>query len=211
MATHASLLKGLDDADPRLGLFLPDGDKLWVFSGKTQSDAQRTLTQLVADGPAAPPRPQPLPLAWQGLDPKLRISLTNVAEQWGAWQLIAGLGGDRTGPLPDVHGQKDAVGLRAAGERVSGWLWQGKVPTDNPRLHITIGTDDGTAWQWQAHVNGKKVHAEELPADKNKERWIDRQIPLSDFAGQDALIVVTATSLDGTEKLIYWKTPAITP
>jgi outer membrane protein assembly factor BamB len=192
-------LTGFDDDDPRFGLLLAQREKLWTFAGKSQSDPNRTLVELRPQGEIERSLTERTPIWVKGLDPKLNPS----KKPFPQFMLLQGLPGDKAGPLSDMHGEKDVFGARSWFDKPVAWLYTGVLPTDTNRLKLKIGVDDGVAWKLRVTVNGKRLIDEEFKPQKD--RWVERELPLAEFRDQDVVLVVAAYATDGVERVIYFK------
>ena len=196
----AARLPGFDDDDPRFGLLIPHRDRLWTFAGKSQSDANRTLVELSPQGEPEPVVRERAPIWVRALDPKFNIN----PKPFPPFILAHALPGDKAGKLPDIYGEKDVIGTRAWGDKPTGWLYVGKLPPQTSKLLLKIGVDDGVAWKLRVTLNDRKLAEEEFKPP-HKDRWMQREISLSEFQGQDVALVVSAFPLDGVERVLYWK------
>ncbi len=202
-----TVLPNLNDPDPRLGPFVQYKDRLWTFFGKGQHEPARDLVELVPTGDA-----EKLLASLPALD--LLWSRTVPANQQAAarkffpdWQLIASSPGDRTGLLPEVHGEKDVLGLRATAQSPVVFARHISLPAGGkPRLRIRVGNDPGQNWKLAVSFGDKALHAVDITDATHPDRYKQLEIDLSPVAGQSGNLVVQAQFVStGDATALFWK------
>ena len=202
-----TVLPGLNDPDPRLGPLVQYKDKIWTFFGKGQHEPARDLVELAPAGEA-----EKLLAALPEID---ALWMRNVpANQQSAarrffpdWQLIATSPGDRTGLLPEVHGEKDVLGLRATAQSPVVFARQIALPAGGkPRLRIRVGNDPGQNWKLTVSLGGKELHAVDITDAAHPDRYKQLEVDLSSVAGQSGNLVVQAQFVStGDATALFWK------
>lgn len=197
-----------DGDDPRLGLLLPHGDRLWLFAGKTQTEPDRTLLELVPSGVATPARSRE-PSLWQRGVPEKILDL--AAERFPDWELLSTHVGDQTGVVPEIFGEKDVLGLRVNNEKSICWMRTLEITADKSKLKLRIGADDDFPWRLKVHANGKTLENIDVRKDKVPGDWHDWEVNLGDFTGQKVLLIVEAIGQDGKDFATFWKRLELAP
>ena len=201
--TATCVLPGLEDADPRLGPLVPYKDRLFTFFGHGQHDPTRDVVELVPTGDAE----QPVPVAVLN-DPWLQripLRLTTAAFQvLPDWQLLSG--GEerqRTGLVSEIHGEKDALGVRSLG--AAGPIVLGRqiaIPAmGRPRLRLRLGTDGGQTWKLEARHGQQVLKAEEIKDQTHPDRWKTLEIDLTPAASQTGWLTIRLQSAGGDHVL----------
>ncbi len=202
-----TVLPNLNDPDPRLGPLVQYKDRLWTFFGKGQQEPARDLVELVPAGDA-----EKLLTALPVLDQLWSKSVP--ANQQAAsrkyfpdWQLIASSPGDRTGLMPEVHGEKDVLGLRATAQSPVVFARQLTLPAGGkPRLRIRVGNDPGQNWKLLAAFGDKQLHTVDITDATYPDRYKQLEIDLSPVAGQSGTLVVQAQFVStGDASALFWK------
>jgi hypothetical protein len=149
----AASLADLEDADPRVGPLVVDQDRIWTFWGRGQNDPNRDVVELLPNGPAEMPGTVD---PWGGhVDSRL---VEAAAVPLPQWRLLHAEFGDRSGLLPEVHGEKDALGLRF---RNSGPIVLGREVTfparGRPQLRVRFGNEPTQPWRLEVRFRGDVV------------------------------------------------------
>jgi outer membrane protein assembly factor BamB len=200
--TATCVLPNLIDADPRLGPLVPYKDRLFTFFGRGQHDPNRDVVELVPSGDSD----KPLPLAVQGdpwrgrIPPKLTAAAFQVLPDW---QLVSGIEGDRTGLVPEIHGEKDVLGLRTQGAVAPIVLGREiTLPTmGRPRLRVRLGNDAGQIWKLEVRHGEQLLRAEEIKDETHQDRWKTIEIDLAPAAGKTGWLTVRLQCANGDNVL----------
>ena len=202
-----TVLPNLNDPDPRLGPIVQYKDRLWTFFGKGQHEPSRDLVELVLAGEA-----EKLPTSLAAIDQLWSRSVP--ANQQAAarkffpdWQLLASSPGDRTGLMPEAHGEKDVLGLRATAQSPVVFARQISLPAGSkPRLRIRVGNDPGQNWKLTISFGDKQLHAVDITDKTHPDRYKQLEIDLSPVAGQSGTLVVQAQFVStGDATALFWK------
>jgi hypothetical protein len=191
--TATTVLPNLNDPDPRLGPLVQYKDRLWTFFGKGQHEPARDLAELVPSGEAEK-LPAPLSAIEQVWSRNVPANQQAAARKFFPdWQLFASTPGDRTGLMPEVHGEKDVLGLRATAQSPVVFARQVTLPAGSkPRLRIRVGNDPGQNWKLTAAFGDKELQAVNLTDATHPDRYKQLEIDLSSVAGQTGTLVVQA-------------------
>jgi hypothetical protein len=202
-----TVLPNLNDPDPRLGPLVQYKDRIWTFFGKGQTDPTRDLVELVPAGEAE----------------KLLAELPGVEQLWSRnlapnqqiaarkffpdWQLLASTPGDRTGLIPEAHGEKDVLGLRATAQSPVVFARQLTLPAGGkPRLRIRVGNDPGQNWKLRVSFGDKQLHLVDITDATHPDRYKQLEIDLSPVAGQSGNLVLEAQFVStGDATALFWK------
>ena len=202
-----TVLPNLNDADPRLGPLVQYKDRIWTFFGKGQTDPTRDLVELAPAGEAE----------------KLLADLPGVEQLWSRnlapnqqaaarkffpdWQLLASTPGDRTGLIPEVHGEKDVLGLRATAQSPVVFARQLTLPTGGkPRVRIRVGNDPGQNWKLRVFFGDKQLHSVDITDATHPDRYKQLEVDLSPVAGQSGNLVLEAQFVStGDATAVFWK------
>src|SRR5204863_9621316 len=140
--------------------------------GKGQHDPARDLVEFAPSGEAEK--------QFAALPPLDSLWLRSVPSNQQAaarkffpdWQLVASSGGDRTGLVPEAHGEKDVLGLRATAISPVAFSRQITLPADGkPRLRIRVGNDPGQNWKLVVAFGDKQLHAVEITDATHPDRY----------------------------------------
>jgi outer membrane protein assembly factor BamB len=202
-----TVLSNLNDPDPRLGPLVQYKDRLWTFFGKGQHEPTRDLVELVPAGEA-----EKLPASLATID-QLWSRMVPANQQAAArrffpdWQLLASSPGDRTGLMPEAHGEKDVLGLRATAQSPAVFARQISLPAGGkPRLRIRVGNDPGQNWKLTVAFGNKELHAVDITDKTHPDRYKQLEIDLSPVAGQSGTLVVQAQFVStGDATALFWK------
>jgi outer membrane protein assembly factor BamB len=201
--TATCILQALADGDPRLGPLVPHKDRIFTFFGRGQHDPTRDVVELVPAGESD--RPVPPAVAgdpWrQRVPPRLTTAAFQVVPDW---QLSSGgEDRDRTGLVPDVHGEKDVLGVRSLGAATPILLAREiTLPAmGRPRLRLRLATDAGQSWKLEARHGQHVLRSEEIKDQTHPDRWKTIEIDLSPAAGQSGWLTVRVQSTGGDHVL----------
>jgi outer membrane protein assembly factor BamB len=202
-----TVLSPLNDPDPRLGPLVQYKDRIWTFFGKGQHEPARDLVELVPTGAA-----EQLLVSLPALD---QLWLRSVpANQLSAarkvfpdWQLLASSAGDRTGLLPEIHGEKEVLGLRATAQSPVVFARQISLPAGGkPRLRIRVGNDPGQNWKLAVAFGDRQLHVVDITDATHPDRYKQLEIDLSPIAGQSGNLVVQSQFVStGDATALFWK------
>ncbi|MFN0018149.1 MAG: PQQ-binding-like beta-propeller repeat protein [Pirellulaceae bacterium] len=202
-----TVLPNLNDPDPRLGPLVQYKDRIWTFFGKGQTDPTRDLVEFAPAGEAEK--------LLASLPPLEQIWSRNLASNQQAaarkflpdWQLLASSPGDRTGLMPEAHGEKDVLGLRATAISPVVFSRQITLPGGGkPRLRIRVGNDPGQNWKLLVSFGDKQLHAVDITDATHPDRYKQLEIDLSPVAGQSGNLVVQAQFVStGDATALFWK------
>lgn len=202
-----TVLPNLNDPDPRLGPLVQFNDRFWTFFGKGQHEPARDLVELAPAGEVEKV-PLPLPLLEQLWSRSVPANQQAAARKFFPdWQLLASSPGDRTGLMPEVHGEKDVLGLRATAQSPVVFARQIALPAGSkPRLRIRVGNDPGQNWKLTAAFGDKELHAVNITDATHPDRYKQLEIDLSPVAGQSGTLVVQAQFVStGDASALFWK------
>jgi hypothetical protein len=122
------------------------------------------------------------------------------------WQLISGHDGERTGSVPDIHGERDAFGIRSL--NVHAPIVIGREITlpamGRPRLRLKLCTDPGQIWKLEARHGERLLKAEEIKDETHPDHWKTIEIDLTPAAGQPGWLTVRLTCVNG-DHVLWWK------
>ncbi|HZN33838.1 MAG TPA: PQQ-binding-like beta-propeller repeat protein, partial [Pirellulaceae bacterium] len=199
-----TVLAKLSESDPRLGPLVPYKDRLFTFFGRGQHDPVREVVELVPKGKAD--RPPPIEAASDPWRQRLPGELTQAAwELLGDWQLISAQGGDRTGRVAEVHGERDVLGLRASGAWPVVLARELTIPKQGrPRLRLKLGNDGGQLWKLEVRHGERLLKTEEFKDETHKDRWKTLEIDLTPAAGHAGWLTIDARSANG-DHVLWWK------
>jgi outer membrane protein assembly factor BamB len=202
--TAACTLPSLVDADPRLGPLVPYKDRLFTFFGRGQHDPNRDVVELVPAGEAD----RPLPPAVATNPWLARVPPQLTAAAWAVlpeWRLLCGAVGDRTGLMPEVHGEREVFGVRSTGATPIVLAREITLPAmDRPRLRLRFANDGGQHWKLTVRLGEQVLKKEEIKDDTYKERWKTIEIDLASAAGQSGWLAIELQAANGDHTL-WWK------
>jgi hypothetical protein len=204
LATATCVLPNLVDADPRLGPLVTYKDRLFTFFGRGQHDPNRDVVELVPTGDAEKPVPRAVTTnPWlQRIPPGLTAAAYQLLPDW---RLLRGSDGDRTGVVPDAHGEKDVFGVRSSGATSIVLAREIKLPAmDRPRLRLRFANDGGQVWKLAVRLNEEVLKAEEIKDETHKDRWKTIEVDLAPAAGKSGWLAVELQSASGDHTL-WWK------
>ena len=206
-AVATAVLPNLNDADPRLGPLVQYKDRIWTFFGKGQADPIRDLVELAPAGEAEK--------VLAGLPAVEQLWSRNLAPNQQAaaraffpdWQLLASTPGDRTGLMPEAHGEKDVLGLRATALSPVVFARQLTLPAGGkPRLRIRVGNDPGQNWKLLVFFGNQQLHAVDITDATHPDRYKQLEIDLTPVAGQSGNLVVESRFVStGDATAMFWK------
>ena len=195
------------DADPRLGPIVPYKDRLWTFFGKGQHDPTRDLVELVPSGMAESPSPEPLAQdLWLRHVPVELAGAT--AKALPEWQILSGQVGDRTGLVPEAHGETNILGARCNPQWPIAVARQANFPpAGTARLRLRVGNDAGHHWKLEVRFGDQLVKAIDVTDEAFKDRWKTLEVDLSSLAGQSGTLVVSGIFVKGggNQTVTFWK------
>ena len=202
--TATCLVANLVDVDPRLGPLVPYKDRIFTFFGRGQHDPNRDVVELVPAGDAE--RPLPPSLASDPWLVRIPPRMTAAAFQTlPDWRLVSGGDGDRTGPVPEIHGEKDVLGVRSTGATPIILAREIKLPAmDRPRLRLRLGNDAGQVWKLEVRLGEQVLKTEEIKDETHKDRWKTIEADLSPAAGQAGWLTIRLQSTNG-DHVAWWK------
>lgn len=204
----STIVPQLTDADPRLGPLVAFKDRLWTFFGKGQHDPNRDLVELSPTG--NPEQPPPALAAGELWLRHLPPALTSAsATAFPKWQLLSGQIGDRTGILPEAHGERDLLGVRTNPQWPIAFAKAVEIPAGSkPRLQLRVGNDAGHDWKIEVRFGDRVVQAIDVTEQAYPDRWKTLEFDLSSLAGQSGTLVVCGRFVKGGENqtVTFWKT-----
>jgi outer membrane protein assembly factor BamB len=203
-ATATCALPNLVDNDPRLGPLIAFKDRVFTFFGRGQHDPNRDVVELVSVGDVD--RPTPLAVAanpWLArVPPQLTATAWKVLPDW---RLLCGADGERTGLVPEAHGEKDVLGIRSTGATPIILAREIKLPAmDRPRLRLRFANDGGQAWKLAVRLGEQVLKTEEIKDETHRERWKTIEIDLAPAAGRSGWLAVELQAASGDHTL-WWK------
>ncbi len=197
-------LPNLVDADPRLGPLVPYKDRIFTFFGRGQHDPNRDVVELVPAGEAD----RPVPPAVTSNPWLARVPPQLTAAAWSVlpdWRLFSGVDGDRTGLVPEAHGEKDVFGVRSTGATPIVLAREIKLPAmDRPRLRLRIANDGGQVWKLAVRLGEQVLKTEEIKDETHKDRWKTIEIDLAPAAGHSGWLAIELQAASGDHTL-WWK------
>jgi len=203
--TASTVLPNLIENDPRLGPLVPYKDHLFTFFGKGQHDPVREIVELTPKGQADRPPANFAITAWQQRVPADLVQATS--DLLGDWQLLSAQGGDLTGRVNEIHGERNILGLRHAGAWPIVLARELTIPREgNPRLRLRIASDAGRHWKLEVRLNNQLLKTEEIKDEKD--RWKTIEIELKNAAGQTGWLTIDARSQNG-DHAIWWKSAEV--
>ncbi len=197
-------LPGLVDGDPRLGSLVPYQDRIFTFFGRGQHEANRDVVELVPVGDAE--RPVPPAVSANPWLARVPSQLTSAAYAvLPDWRLFCGVDGDRTGLVPEVHGERDVFGVRSTGAMPIVLAREIKLTAmDRPRLRLRLASDGGQVWKLAVRVGEQVLKTEEIKDETHPDRWKTIEIDLAPAAGTSGWLAVELQSANGDHTL-WWK------
>jgi hypothetical protein len=201
--TATCALPNLVDADPRLGPLVGYKDRLFTFFGRGQHDPNRDVIELVPSGDADKPIPlEVLDDPWrQRTLPKLTLAAFQVLPDW---QLVSGSDGDRCGLVPEIHGEKNVVGIRSTGSAPVVLAREINLPaTGRPRLRIRVGNDGGQVWKLEVRHGEQLLKAKEIKDETHPGRWKTIEVDLAPAAGKNGWLTARLQSTSG-DHVLWW-------
>ncbi|HZL91067.1 MAG TPA: PQQ-binding-like beta-propeller repeat protein [Pirellulaceae bacterium] len=194
------------DADPRLGPLVAFNNRLWTFFGKGQHEPTRDIVELT---PSGEPERRPAALAgelWlKHVPPALTAAAAQVLPQW---QVLSGQIGDRTGLVPEVHGETNVLGIRTNPQWPIAFARPVSIPAGAAaKLRLRVGNDAGHHWKVEVRFGDRLVQAIDVTDQAYKDRWKTLEVDLSSLAGQRGTLVVCGrfVSGDGNQTVTFWK------
>jgi hypothetical protein len=191
-------LANLADGDPRLGPLVPYKDRVFTFFGRGQHDPNRDVVELVPVGDAEPAiSPQVASDPWRQRIPlAVRQAAYRVLPDW---QLTSGHDGDRTGLVPEIHGERDVLGVRSLNVQSPIVLAREiTLPAmGRPRLRLRLGTDGGQVWKLDVRHGEQVLQADEIKDETHPDRWKTLEVDLTPAAGQSGWLSVRLTCANG--------------
>ncbi len=208
LPTQSAKLEGLDDDEPRIGLMQLRGDRIWLWSGKSQHDTTRDLVELTPSGPALPVVVlDPSTRAWQQrLAPELREATALLASPF---QLLEAQAGDRTGLLAEAHGKSQVVALRGDTNNPILWSMPAAKLTGGKKLRLEAARDNG--WEGKIILRcGDRVLQETVITDAAfPDRWVNLTADLSPAQVSTDWITLELLQTGGGASPWYFKTLAV--
>ncbi|MCI0357220.1 MAG: PQQ-like beta-propeller repeat protein [Planctomycetaceae bacterium] len=203
-AAATCVLPNLVDADPRLGPLVSYKDRIFTFFGRGQHDPNRDVVELIPTGDAD--KPVPLAVTANPWLSRIPPQLTTAAYQvLPDWRLLRASDGDRTGLVPEAHGERDVFGVRSTGATSIVLAREIKLPAmDRPRLRLRFANDAGQVWKLAVRLGEQVLKTEEIKDDTHKDRWKTIEVDLAPAAGQSGWLAVELQSTNGDHTL-WWK------
>lgn len=200
----SSALPDLEEADPRVGPLVVDQDRLWTFWGKGQSDPTRDVVELIPSGAAETFVASHATDAWaRHIDPRLAAAAATLSP---SWHLLHGEFGDVSGLIPEIHGEKNVLGVRY---RNSGPVVLGReiaFPSrGNAQLRMRFGNEPGHKWKLEVRFHGEIIWSQQITAESHPQPWKDFSVNLSQLAGREGWLTVRASLIQGGDAPVYWK------
>jgi hypothetical protein len=196
-----------NDADPRLGPIVVYKDRLWTFFGKGQHEPTRDLVELTPSGePERPPISRLVEDVWLRHVPEDLAGA--CAKTLPDWQLLSGQVGDRTGLVPEAHGENNVLGLRTNPQWPIALARQVTIPAGaKARLRLRVGNDAGHHWKVDIRFGDQTVQAIEITDQAYPDHWKTLEVDLSGLAGQSGTLVVCGrfVSGGGNQTVTFWK------
>jgi outer membrane protein assembly factor BamB len=194
------------DADPRLGPLVVYKDRLWTFFGKGQHEPTRDVVELAPSGEAEKPAAGLARDLWLAhVPPELAAAAACAVPQW---QILSGQIGDRTGLVPEAHGETNVLGARTNPQ----WPVALSRPVTIPagakaRLRLRVGNDAGHHWKVEVRFGDRLVQAIDVTDQAYPDRWKTIEVDLSSLTGQSGTLVVCGrfVSGGGNQTVIFWK------
>jgi outer membrane protein assembly factor BamB len=202
--TATCTLPNLVDGDPRLGPLVPYKDRIFTFFGRGQHEANRDVVELAPTGNAERPVPPGVSAnPWLArVPPPLTAAAYAVLPDW---RLFCGVDGDRTGLVPEVHGERDVFGVRSTGAMPIVLAREIKLPAmDRPRLRLRFANDGGQVWKLAVRLGEQVLKTEEIKDETHADRWKTIEVDLAPAAGQTGWLAVELQSANGDHTL-WWK------
>ena len=204
----SAIVPQLADADPRLGPLVLYKDRIVSFFGKGQHDPNRDVIEIWPKGEPEPPQ---LPLAadqlWlRHLPPELAAASAKALPKW---QLLSGQIGERTGILPEAHGERDLLGVRTNPQWPIAFASPVEIPAGaRPKLRLRVGNDAGHDWKIEVRFGDRVVQAIDVTEQAYPDRWKTLEVDLSSLAGQSGTLVVCGRFVKGggDQTVTFWKT-----
>ena len=200
----SAIVPQLGDADPRVGPLVVYKDQLWTFFGKGQHDPTRDLVELAPAGEAL--RPEPARDIWlRHVPPPLAAAAASVARDW---QLVSGLAGDRTGLVPEAHGETNILGIRLNSQTPLALARQISLAAGSKaKLRLRVANDPGHHWKLEVRLGERMVQTVDISDQTHPDRWKTIEVDLSSLAGTSGMLVVSGrfVSGGGNETVTFWK------
>jgi hypothetical protein len=185
-----------------LGPLVAYKDRIFTFFGKGQHDPLRDVVELIPKGAAE--RAIPTSIVHDPWRQRIAPALTlgAFATLGSDWQLLSGQAGDRTGIVPDAHGQANVLGVRSTAAWPVVVAREVTVPNmGRPRLRLKIGTDPGAVWKLEVRHGDQVVRSEEITDAKFPDRWKTIEVDLTPAAGQSGWLSLRAQATNGDHVL----------
>jgi hypothetical protein len=181
---------------------VPYKDRVFTFFGRGQHDPNRDVVELVPAGDAEPAlTPQYVSDPWRQRIPS---AVCNAAFRvLPDWQFTSGHDGDRTGLVPEVHGERDVLGVRSLNVHAPILLAREiTLPAmGRPRLRLRMGTDGGQVWKLEVRHGEQVLKSEEIKDETHPDRWKTIEVDLSPAIGKSGWLAVKLTCANGDNVL----------
>jgi hypothetical protein len=109
--------------------------------------------------------------------------------------------------VPEVHGEKDVLGLRANAQSPVVFVRNIALPAGGkPRLRIRVGSDPGQNWKLTVSMGDKQLHQVDITDATYPDRYKQLEVDLSSVSGQCGNLVVQAQFVStGDATALFWK------
>jgi outer membrane protein assembly factor BamB len=202
----SAVVPQMNDADPRLGPLVVHKDRLWTFFGKGQHEPTRDVVELAPSGEPEKPRATSAGDLWLAhVPPELSAAASRVLPQW---QVLSGQIGDRTGLVPEAHGETNVVGARTNPQWPIALARPVAIPAGaKARLRLRVGNDAGHHWKIEVRFGDRLVQVIDVTDQAFPDRWKTLEVDLSSLAGQSGTLVVCGrfVSGGGNQTVTFWK------
>lgn len=198
-------LPDLEEPDPRIGPLVFDHDRLWTFWGRGQNEPTRDVVELTPAGPGEAWTPRDAPDVWtRHVDERLAAAAAKIMPEW---RILHGEFGDGAGLIPEVHGERQVVGLRF---RNTGPITIGRevsLPAKSkPRLRLRFGNETSHVWKVEVRFRGQAIWSQETNPSHSPQPWKQFEVDLAQVAGQQGWLTVRGFLPQGGDAPLYWKT-----
>ena len=120
--------------------------------------------------------------------------------------MLHGEFGDVSGLIPEIHGEKNVLGVRY---RNSGPVVLGReiaFPSrGNAQLRMRFGNEPGHKWKLEVRFHGEIIWSQQITAESHPQPWNDFSVTLSQLAGREGWLTVRASLIQGGDAPCYWK------
>ncbi len=191
-------------AEWRVGPMFAVGDKWWVLAGSGAVKPQRELFLATPELGSVIERP---------VDPELSLWFPTVAADrtmsqvvLPGWQPVLPIRGMLQFSKEPVRGRAPVLVARSTkpSETVR-WVRTVAVPQGTSlQLFGRVGNQSGESWQWRVRVNGRTLLDQPVTDQTTADGWLERTVPLGDFAGQTVLIEITQDPPEGKGATCHW-------